>query len=664
MTRHRPFWTDRRSGASLIEVLVVMVVFLVGILAIANVFPRGLSILRTTKNTSMATQLARAEMERLKGSPNQMAEAILPVSYRWNAATSDYTILVDLNRRPSDLMPAWPTGPSQGVTQTGDLLDAAGNPVGPWGRFAGANVIRRVFGEGRTVPAPRFVPTAAGSPVFGGVMALQFAPVVADTRFQSAFQVYGNDLTRQWVEEVQDGATVNRDYVVLVQEDGEAIGLPQGPYRSDNNVLTRNYRLAASYIARDAGGNYVSRDAVVVVPVAQAGMGDARRFVRLDASALATLLAPTGGDQFVRLEADTVRVQRLFERVPLGGPFLTGAALQDDAAYQYQLLDQRLGLLLFNSAGFNYQERRRNARVPLQARVDYDVLDWRIIRDDFRVPTNLPHVQKLVLNSLKVLGNPDVDARAYAGLGFTVASLSGGTENRDFVLMDLDTGGIYAPTSYTVDYSNGTVTFVDLDNNQNNGLSASIFYPGMTTATAIDDVRGRSVRALYRANGEWSVQALKAASLYRPVSSTTLGVGQCYVGGSNPNVGIDRPTRLYFPPTDIGRKVVIGEAWYRDNGGALRSLADQEFLIRAPRPGELDLGYVDLTDRAPAVAFDFTNGYAVRRVRGVSAEVRVMWNPSAMNLGADPAANLNALNTLMQSMRKSETETFLMRGDQ
>jgi len=664
MTRNRPFRTDRRAGSSLIEVLVVIVVFLVGILAIANVFPRGLMILRTTRNTSIATQLARSEMERLKGQPEQVAEAILPVTYRWNSATSDYTILVDLNRRPGDLMPSWPGGPSQGVTPDGLLLDNQGNTVGPWGGFTGANVVRRVFGEGRTIPAPRFVPTASGTPIYGGVMSLQFAPVVADIRFQSAFQVYGNDLTRQWVDQVEDGVPVNRDYNVLLGDDGDAIGLPQGTYRSDNPSLVRSYRLSASYIAQDPNGNYVSRDAVAVVDIPQAANGQPRQYVRLDAGALATILSPAGGDTFVRLETDTVRVQRLFERVALGTPFLTGGALRDDAVYQYQLLDQRLGLLLFNPVAFNYNERRRNARVPLQARVDYDVLDWRIIRDDFRVPANLPYLQKLILTSIKVKGNPDVDGRIYGGLGFNVRAQDGSLEQRDFVLMDSDTGGIYAPASYAIDKSAGVVTFLDTDGDASNGMSTGIFYPGSSAISTIADIRGRSVRALYRANGEWAVQALKAASLYRPVSSTTLGVGQCYVGSSNATVGIDLPNRLYFPPNDIGRKVVVGEAWYRDGGGALRSLADQEFMIRPPRAGELQLGYIDISERAPSVGFDFSNGYAVRRVRGVSAEVRVTWNPTSMSLGANPAANLSSLNSWVQNTRRSETESILMRGDQ
>ena len=53
--RHNP--GRRRAGTSLIEVLVVIVVFMVGILAIAQIFPGGFKILAKTRD----------EYDKLKG---------------------------------------------------------------------------------------------------------------------------------------------------------------------------------------------------------------------------------------------------------------------------------------------------------------------------------------------------------------------------------------------------------------------------------------------------------------------------------------------------------------------------------------------------------------------------------------------------------------------
>ena len=99
---------NQRTGASLIEILVVIVIFLVGILAIAQIFPGGLNILRTTRNNTMATALARAEMERLKSQIDQLADAIVPARYVWNGTR--YVIDYDLNRYPNDFSPAGAIG--------------------------------------------------------------------------------------------------------------------------------------------------------------------------------------------------------------------------------------------------------------------------------------------------------------------------------------------------------------------------------------------------------------------------------------------------------------------------------------------------------------------------------------------------------------------------
>lgn len=652
---------NQRTGASLIEILVVIVIFLVGILAIAQIFPGGLNILRTTRNNTMATALARAEMERLKNQVDQLADAIVPTRYVWDGTR--YRLEADLDRYPNDFSPAGATG----LDLNGNFTGANGI-LGRWPYLSGPNVMTRVVSESRTIPAPRYLsdPTPTGS-TYGGLMACQFAPVVYDPNYPETFLVYGNDLQRRIVEVVPAGSRVRQDYVAFIDELGQEMALPMGPARPDLPGYARTYRVSVSLYINGPGGRTQKDVVSVIITVPSPPTNDQREYVSIPFTD-PVFLGP--GETLEHADLDTFRVARVFDRIgtPNAPQFLTeddvrnNASLRDDAAYQYDFLDEKLGLMLFNPVGFNYQERRGRGRVPLRARVDYDVYDWRIIRDEFRVPGQMPFERKLILNSIKVLGNKYADQRPYAGIGFTVANE---TNERDFVLVDTETGGVIMPSSYTVDKSAGVITFIDdpAVANQVGELGALIMYPRATTPSQLADIRGRSVRALYQGVGEWAVQVEKAVRSYQVVYDASPGLRQCYVGGSNPNVNGDRPTRVYFPLADIGKQVLVGEIWYDDDQtGTMEVAYEQQFLIQPPRAGELPLGFIDVRDVVPASAFNFSNGYAVRRVRGASVGVRAMWNPLVFNLGEDPVDNMNRYQQWERGWRKSRTETFLMGG--
>lgn len=658
-------WKRTQKGGTLIEILVVIVVFLVGILVLAQIFPGGLAVLRTTRNNTMAVNLARSEMDRLKGQADQLAEAILPVRYVWTG--TQYRIEADLDRRPEDINPA-----STLLDQNGEFRDPTdpNRAIGEWSLLSGPNVIRRIVAEGKTIPAPRYVQDPSANSTYGSAMTLQFAPIVFDPRYEESFLVYGNDLTRRIVDEVPVGAPVRQDYIAFINDEGTELALPQGPPRPDRPGFERRYRVSVSLWIRDASNNLKNKDvvsAIVTIPA------PASAFVR-SYYAIPLGAAPfiANGETFERAEVDTLRVARLYDRLDSvnGEQFLTeaqvrnNAGLLDDAVYQYDLLDANMGLLLFNPLGFNYKEFRNRGRVPLVARSDYDVLDWRIIRDDFRVPTRIPAQQKFILNSIKVLGNNNyADGRPYPGVGVRVLNASNIYESRDVILLDTETGGIFLPEAYTVDKNVGLMTFNDIDANPANGLTAQIMYPRATAPATINDIRGRSVRALYQGRGEFAVQIDKAPRTYRVIGNSTLGIGQCYVGGTDINVVNDDIRRVYFPLSDIGKQVVIGEMWYVDSLNQRHVLQEQEFLIQAPRGGELQLGYVDLRDRAAdATGFDFSNGYAVRRVRGATVNVRAVWNPNSFLLGTDQEENFRRYIRWTEGWRKTRTETFLMGG--
>ncbi|MFQ3586136.1 MAG: hypothetical protein SNJ76_00540 [Fimbriimonadaceae bacterium] len=647
----------RNQGTSLVELLVVIVVLLVGILGVVQVFPGGFSALRTTRSNSVATELARSQIEAVKSRPDQVPEMVLPVQYIFGSPT---TVVADLGRRQDDLSLA-----GVGISAAGDVLDAGGNALAPWPFLSGANLYRRIVGEGGPVPAPRAVGSA-----FAGIMLLQFGPIVFNPNLDSLFQVYGNDLVKR---EGLPGGWRTFDYEVYLEDVGEpdaVIALP----RDANRV--RQYRLAMTCWISD-GGQVFRRDIVdTTITVAPDPAGGFAQFP------LASFAGLTGGESFVGAEWDTIRVARLFLRLDPD----TDAFSADP--YEYMLLDSRLGILAFNPAGYNFQEPRpRGRRIPLVARVNYDVFDWRIIRDEFRIPGNAPFQQKLLLNSLKVRGNQDVDRSTYQGIEVPLPDGNGGTLFSDVILVDVETGGVFLhdptnpgnpsgpastlndylnvdPTrsSFAVDKSIGMMRFLDFDQNPANGLQMRLFLPGATTPITVD-ASGRAVRALYRARGEWAVQVLKAPARFTQTFNAP-NVGQYYVGQSPlaSGTGPGAPTRIYFPGQDAGGKVTIGEIWYVDGGGNVRTILDQNFVIRSAPADPLG-PYVDIREIDPsATAFDWSQGYSVRRVKGASLGVRVLWNDQSFTLGPDPVANADAFNTWSRMWRRNRVETFLQRG--
>ncbi|MES1228007.1 MAG: hypothetical protein ABUL72_05005, partial [Armatimonadota bacterium] len=87
----------RIAGTSLIEVLTVIVVFLVGILAVIQIFPNGLRIVRDTKNNSTAASLAAAEIQRVGGRVDSLPEMIVPVVFGGTGGYTAINVQVDPN---------------------------------------------------------------------------------------------------------------------------------------------------------------------------------------------------------------------------------------------------------------------------------------------------------------------------------------------------------------------------------------------------------------------------------------------------------------------------------------------------------------------------------------------------------------------------------------
>ena len=141
-----------RSGLSLIELLVAMAIFLIGILAVLRIFPKALGLVGSTRDRADAVRLAEARLNDLRAADERLPEAILPAGAptQTNPAAAGFGFLsvpagADLNR-PYD----FGLNPAPGWT---DVTDP-----GAQHRLAAAD--RLVIGE--KVIVPRGVATGGG----------------------------------------------------------------------------------------------------------------------------------------------------------------------------------------------------------------------------------------------------------------------------------------------------------------------------------------------------------------------------------------------------------------------------------------------------------------------------------------------------------------------
>ncbi|MCW5937836.1 MAG: hypothetical protein KIT11_11085 [Fimbriimonadaceae bacterium] len=694
-----------RNGTSLIEVLVVIVILLVGILAVVQIFPPGLALLRATRNNTVAAQLAKSEMARILGQQGQLAEMIVPVVYVNTA--SGVRVQIDTNRRPGDLMPQLDTDGFGRINVNGDVV-VNGNPVGKWYHVSGPNLFTRVIGETKPVPGPRTIKDTTGD-YLGSLVQLTFGPAYyyndANTLVgeDGVLQVYGNDMVRRRGDrnfnQPSDRRRPNSWEFYLVDGGGTVSGEPFDgedqiwlPY---SNAAVK-YRVSFSFIY-DNGPNGEQYDVIVQANLdpnqSQPYASPYGNYWVVSLKQLVALPDLNGGanqfdpSKFIGVEGGSVRCQRVFKELRRDDLF--------DAAdpYQYKVLGYgkntqsgrgfAVGTIVVNPEAFDFRVRTSGGRTePLIARVDYTVFDWRIIRDDFRVPA-VGDTVKLSVNVVRNLRRLGADQVPYTGVDLAVPNLKAPNaqdkEQNDFVLVDTDSGGIVlgglpgdARSGYTVDYLRGFVTFRDCDPNVP-GVNLYVSYPTTdpnqpwTDPILSPDMSGHSLRAYYMGSGEWSVQPFKATRQYRTAwvfRANGLGPGECLVGGTFDGNGNPQgdPYRIYFPIADLGQKVVVGEMWVSAPGVQPYPIYDQELEIDG-LDGPRNVAYADIRGRAgQSTVFDFSQGYAARRVRGASVKVRVLWNSSYFSLTGDPEQNYRSLEEWMRSYRRSETESMQVGG--
>lgn len=684
------------AGTSLIEVLVVIVVFLVGILALVQVFPPGLTALRMTSASLTATNLAEAEAERLSGDRYGIPDYVATVEHV--LTPSGLGVFVRADRATRELMAPKDPDPNPGrIDAFGNVLLSNGTvTLGEWARVSASNRISRVMGESHKIGAPR----AVGG-TYGAMVHLTFGPMYyyllpSGVGEPGLLQVYGNEMARRMGDRrtaspipASFGTARDWEFFFVGRDKSD----PLGPFAGEDQVwlgpaTAKDVRIAFSFTYAGPGGPE-QYDSVLIVSLDPGAVPPYATIVdNYWVVSLPQLVGQPdvyGRSMYVpasvgSVHRDSVRIQRLFQEIPINAGF-------DPAnPYQYKVLNGNLGTVLVNPLAFDYDVRTENGRsVPLVATADYTVFDWRILRDEFRVP-DLPGEVKLVMSSVKSLGTDEPDGRDYRGIGFAGPAINPGgaltVREEDFVLMDIETGGVILGNlgdatdtsgAYHVEKRHGYVQFRDSDPGTP-GMQALVAYatgdPLNPWATVVEDVSGHAVRALYQANGEWSVQVYRSHARYRTtdvVAANGLQAGEVYVGGtrqSGPTL-VGSADRLYFPLADLGQRVNVGEIWYRDGGGALRFVQDQNLLISGVENlMGIDHAYADISAVTGGGSLDttFAMGYVVRRVRGASMTVRVLNNPASFSLTNDPVENYNRLESWSRNWKRHETESYVLGG--
>jgi len=641
------------AGTTLIEVLVVIVIFLVGILAVVQIFPKGINILVLARNNSVANALSRDQIEWLKAHADELPFDIV--------STGPDGVTINPNRSPQDLGPVF--GDS---LDAGGILHQGGTPIGSWQLFSGPNAYRRVIGESHAITAPRQVGATPG--YYGSLVVALFGPTEPTL---ATIAAYGNDLTiHVGAPAAQESRSDDEFYVANPNDASIQVGLPSGPAVLPNgnaNAHGRTYYISFSaYVRSGASGPFVRRDFRGLPTSVAPATPDANGVLPLATVNLSTAVT---GYTLGSVDVSTLRVSRGYTLITNNG-----TDWENDEPFVYKILNPKLGVFLFSPYAFGQYVSSPSGHEPMLAKLDYNVYDWRILREEFRLPYHLTPQHQLAVGGLKVQGIDDADSRQVPVIDLledpNVAEtrLYNNDKSDNFVLMDLDTGGVFCerdpstPADYSgtpwisINKSTGVVSVVDLHPPITDGTQADLLMPDGTIKMVTID--SRAVRALYRTRNEMSVQVFKAATTY-DVSASPVGLltGHYYYGTGG------GPTRIYFPVADAGQSVTFGVINYRTSGGQLRQMLDQQFVVRTQN-GEID-PFIDITSVDPNAASldDSTYGYAARNVKGSSITVRTLWNPDIFHLTPDGTKNIQLLDTWGRGWRRSTNETFLEQGD-
>lgn len=601
---------SRRStrALTLVELLVVMVILVIGIFGIVRIFPLGLQSLNHARNMTAASRLAQAELERWKVASANVPDGIL-------AEDPETALKVRTDFNPDDM-------------RTANSANPAEMPEGQdsW-YWSNVNRARLVKGETTVIPAPTLLPYAEGDQrnYAYSIYNLKFAPVQFSEsdkgqNLPQGFEwpdqhvlIYGDPLTRVNVTGLSSDDRDNT--LASVNRNNYAIDYDSGKVYLYSTRWTRRYKIDYAYWENNKLGNSTE---ILIVP------GQSNR------------------GEIVELQLEHGNIDDYSDRLARKFQYVQPGNFDDRNPYQFTLLNGYAQLdfaptIGFNPIGRNVMVRTNLGQRPLTAHIDYEVLDWHVLREERTIPAPAnvaPNYSvRLTLPNVKIARVTTVDGietvnappgtrnvrKKYKGItpamdGYSVVAL----DLTDNTLM-VDNNG---PGGLQVDYAAGIVRFPG---------SITKYTPFGGTLTN-QDVRGHDVRIFYQAVDDWAVQTSKAWSNYQRRDVPGNSFENLQYNQFDARIhkkGGDWVATLTFPRSDAGKSIEVSLNW-TDNDGATHAIDGRQFQL--PKFGQLGAGYPSI-DVPFARSDEYTypgddevwkNPYFTF-VQGASVKVRAIW---------------------------------------
>jgi len=579
-----------RQGISLVEVLVTIAVFLLGIVAVVRMFPRGFAVVKHSEEVTLANRLAQAEIERWKGMAGNLPGGLLP--YGYDAELGIFTVLPQLDPDNLRLPAVWP------------VTSRFPNGTNPY-YYSDVNKFRYVYAEATKIPVPA-QPAQPGQPSLGSIYVLAFSPIAYNPAVEGEpVTVYSAPLRRRYIwraiPRLRHGGEYAIDYDNAILY-FRPVGYPR------QFVITYSY-----WDGQDLVDGRPSLKSIVSETVFLPAGAD---HVDIPVDSRGTPVSSVSGFMFIDHGSDSLH--RKFTQLGLSDVW------DPDDPYQYKLLDYVAGVVAFNPFGYGYEEYTARGRQTLTAYIDYRVLDWHIIREERKLPdrVNAPGdcEFKLSLRFIKQKGKTiEFDGSVYKGLAATPPY---DYLPFDVLAVDLETGQYYTNESVlpngnramTVNYKAGTVRFDP-------------------------SLAGKTFRMYYKADGDWGVQVYKAYDTYRRSYNAKLDQRQYYITVDG---------KIGFARCNAGRTVAV-DYKYEVNGR--QYTVDGESFRISEKTGPNNLCYIDIIARlqqlhGPGAVPQLVE---VTKVYGVTLGARVVWRDPGRAFRAGKWRSVNLQTYLTRS---------------
>ncbi|UCH34225.1 MAG: prepilin-type N-terminal cleavage/methylation domain-containing protein [Armatimonadota bacterium] len=623
----------RRSGFTLVEVLVALVLLLIGAYVALRVFPSGFAAIERARIESLAARLADQEIQRWRLAAGSLPEAIVWAQVDVvddSTVPPTLSLSYNVDYDPNGLTPnagepfsdannngVWDTGEPYTDLNSNGVYDRPHPNWQPDSAYRPRTIIGEVLPVGdvtESVPDPNGVdPNAVGIRV--PLCRLRFGPLE---------HLYAHNYD-------YDG---NGDAEHVANPPGyDALFIYTTEYERVDNV---NFLIDATdpapkdwgryYVDYDAGTisfdlvpDYMRRFRVEFTYLIDTGPG-ARAERRYEMWDVVTLIDVAAGEDTVaspktlwpELGAPPVNfagIIPLSERVhqafimdnddwPLNGP-----------GY-FRLIGDTSNPIAEPSASILFDPGDAGRTVN----VDYKVRDWQILVEE-RVPDDRLEIQLVVapVKSAGYINPPRQPGRDRIIPGDDDMVIVIDTEDGSrFDYVD----GAPASSDYEVNFQSGLITL------SGNGVPP-------------EPAAGGTYRVYYRSDLDWSIQPMKAAAQYSIVVGATAQPGYRFAVWDEPA----NPRDLEFGPSEVAKSVVANYYMY-DNGDPV--------LISG------ELHQVVLDNGRGLVRLAETPAWGDIRVQGASMRARVLW---AGRGRTDAVAG----QASPESWRQVIVETFLRR---